>query len=435
MKNRCSVKISQAPSQGVCYNYHRFVMLFLVTIGVTINYLHRIVLGIAAPSIVEEFNIDIAMMGVVFAAFSWTYAMAQIPGGIFLDRFGTKFTYLVSISVWSLFTIFQAGAIGIKTLLSCRLGLGLGQAPCFPTVARVVSIWFPQHERARATAFFTVGEFMALACLSPLLFWITTRMGWRSLFVIVGVVGLLFSLVWQRNYHDPDHIKDETETIENSRQLFFQSHKCGHFSKSDFFKLLRYRQIIGMCIGAFAGNTVLIFFITWFPTYLATECQMEWIQTGFFVVFPFLAAAVGVMFGGALSDYLLAHNSSANLARKMPILIGLLLASNIIWANFTENNLVIIAILSLAFFGQGMSGLGWTLVADIAPQKQIGLTGGICNFTANIAGIVTPVIIGFIFSQTGSFHYALIYIGTIAILGVFSYLYILGDVRRLDLEE
>jgi ACS family D-galactonate transporter-like MFS transporter len=198
-------------------------------------------------------------------------------------------------------------------------------------------------------------------------------------------------------------------------------------------RLLKFRQLIGICIGQFAGNSTLVFFLTWFPTYLATERHMGWIKIGFFAVMPFMAASVGVLFGGWLSDSLLRRGYSANIARKLPIITGLLLASVIITANYVDNDYVVIGILSLAFFAQGMAALGWTLVSDIAPKGLLGLTGGIFNFAANLAGIVTPLVIGFIVAATGSFVGALTFIAVVALIGAFSYIFIVGDIRRIEL--
>ena len=173
------------------------------------------------------------------------------------------------------------------------------------------------------------------------------------------------------------------------------------FSWSNVGKLLSYRQVWGAGIGQFAGNSTLVFFLTWFPTYLATERHMTWVKVGFFAVLPFLAAAIGVLVGGWVSDKLLKTTGSANIARKGPIIFGLLLASLIVTANWMDSNTAVIAVLSIAFFGQGMVGLGWTLISDIAPKQLMGLTGGIFNFAANLAGIITPIVIGFIVSRHG----------------------------------
>jgi ACS family D-galactonate transporter-like MFS transporter len=122
------------------------------------------------------------------------------------------------------------------------------------------------------------------------------------------------------------------------------------------------------------------------------------------------------------------------MARKLPIIVGLLLASVIVTANYVESDHVVIAILSLAFFAQGMAALGWTLVSDIAPKGLLGLTGGIFNFAANLAGIVTPLVIGFIVAATGSFFGGLAFIAVVALIGAFAYIFIVGDIRRIELD-
>ncbi len=161
--------------------------------------------------------------------------------------------------------------------------------------------------------------------------------------------------------------------------------------------------MLGASIGQFAGNSTLVFFLTWFPTYLAAERNMGWLKVGFYAVMPFIAASVGVLVGGWVSDMIIRRTGSATLGRKLPILTGLLLASTIVIANFVDSDQVVIAVMSVAFFGQGMVNLGWTLITDVAPKRLIGLTGGVFNLFANLAGIVTPLVIGVIYGATGSF--------------------------------
>jgi MFS transporter, ACS family, D-galactonate transporter len=431
---------ASAPAAVRTRSRTRFVILALLAVGTMINYLDRTVLGIAAPTMTKELGIDAAVMGIVFSAFSWTYALAQIPGGIFLDRFGSKVTYFLALTFWSLFTLLQGFSVGLKSLLLFRFGLGVSEAPCFPVNSRVVATWFPQHERARATGIYTVGEYLGLACFAPVLFWIMGSFGWRALFLVVGVVGITFGIVWWLFYREPH----DSKTV-NQAELDYIAAGGGlepaggqqtlAFSWSSVGKLLKRRQIAGACLGQFAGNTTLVFFLTWFPTYLATERHMGWLKVGFFAVMPFLAAAVGVMFGGWISDLLLKRTGSANIARKLPIIFGLLGASTIISANYVSSDALVITILSIAFFGQGMVGLGWTLISDVAPKNLMGLTGGIFNFCANLAGIVTPLVIGLIVAKTGSFFYALSYVGAAALLGALSYIFIVGDVRRVELAD
>jgi len=420
----------------------RYRILGLLAAGTMINYLDRTVLGIAAPQLTKELGIDAALMGVIFSAFSWSYTASQIPGGIFLDRFGSKLTYFLSMTLWSLCTLAQGTVTGIGALFACRLGLGVTESPCFPTNSRIVATWFPQTERAFATGTYTVGEYIGLAFFSPLLFALMGAFGWRSLFYVVGGVGIVFGFVWWRFYREPhEHpaANDaELDYIEaggglTRRDPSEQADKHAKMAWRDIGRLLKHRQLTGICLGQFAGNSTLVFFLTWFPTYLATERHMGWLKIGFFAIMPFIAASIGVMFGGALSDWLLRRGKSANVARKLPIIAGLLLASTIVLANFVQSNIAVIAILSVAFFAQGMAALGWTLVSDIAPDGMLGLTGGIFNVAANLAGIVTPLVIGLIVAATGSFVGALAFIAVIALIGAASYIFIVGDIKRIAL--
>ena len=319
-------------------------------------------LGIAAPSLTREPGLSAAVMGVVFSAFSWTYAAAQIPSGVFLDRFGARLTYFLSLGLWSVFTLPQGCATGLYSLFALQFGLGVSEAPCFPTNSRVVTTWFPRQERARATAIYTVGEYLGLACFSPLLFWLLGSYGWRSLFLVTGAAGLVFAVVWWISYRDPHEStgvdQAELEHIAAGGDLGRAARGRLSFSWERVGELLRHRQIWGACLGQFGGNSTLVFFLTWFPTYLSTERHMGWIKIGFFAVMPFLAAAVGVMVGGIASDKLLARTRSANITRKLPIIAGLLGASTIILANQVDSDATDIAILSFAFFAQGVSGLG-----------------------------------------------------------------------------
>jgi len=416
----------------------RFVMLSLLATGTLINYLDRAVLGIAAPSLSRDLTLDPRALGLVFSAFSWSYAALQIPGGIFLDRFGSRLTYMLSVTAWSTCTLLQSAVGGLAGLLGLRVLLGISESPCFPTNSRVVATWFPQQERAFATSIYTVGEYAGLAFLSPVLFWMLGAYGWRVLFVASGVLGLLFAVVWWRVYRSPadsrrvnelelDHIRAGGGLLETT------SSPHAPFDWRRAAQLMRHRQMWGICLGQFAGNSTLVFFLTWFPTYLATERHMDWVNLGWFSVVPFLAASAGVLIGGRWSDGLLHRGASANKARKLPITCGLLLASTIALANFFDSDLIAILFLSLAFFAQGIAALGWTLVADIAPEGMLGVTGGVFNLFSNLAGILTPIVVGGIAHATGSFVGALAYVSGVALMGALAYAFLLGDVKRISL--
>jgi ACS family D-galactonate transporter-like MFS transporter len=284
-----------------------------------------------------------------------------------------------------------------------------------------------------------VGQYAGIAFLSVPLFWITQQVGWRGLFFIVGGLGILFSFVWWAMYRNPGESgyanRAELDYIEAGGGGEYKGQRLD-FRWRHIGALLKHRQVIGASIGQFGGNSTLVFFLTWFPTYLVTARGMTFIKAGLMVSLPYIAAAVGVVLGGLVSDAILKRTGSANLARKLPIVSGLLLASTIILANWVpaDDNALVIVIMSIAFFGQGMTNLGWTVVSDIAPKKLIGLTGGLFNFTTNLAGIITPIVIGAAFQATGSFFGPLAYIAVVALVGALAYSVVLGDIHRLEVD-
>lgn len=413
----------------------RFGILALISAATMLNYLDRSVLGVAKPALTAELHIGPEVMGLIFSAFSWTYALAQVPGGFVLDKFGTRITYGLSLFLWSAATALHGLASGVAGLLGARLALGLAESPCFPANSRVLASWFPQGERARANSVYAVGQYIGLGLLIPVLGWIVATWGWRSLFWLVGGIGVVFSGVWFLYYREPQDSRAnaaELAMIEAGGGL--STLQAPPFSWALLGRLIRKRQVLGASIGQFCGNSTLVFFLTWFPSYLADERGMDFLKSGWAAALPYLAASVGVLVGGQISDWLIRRTGSATLGRKLPIITGLLLTSTMVGANFTDSNDMVIAIMSLAFFGQGMVNLGWTLITDVAPREAVGVTGGLFSLCANVAGIVTPLVIGFIVGATGSFYGALAYIAALGLVGAAAYIFVVGPVVRVTLD-
>ncbi|MBB3956707.1 MFS transporter [Novosphingobium sediminicola] len=414
----------------------RLTVLALISTATLINYLDRSVMGVAKPELVKELHITPEVMGLIFSAFSWTYALAQIPGGYVLDRLGTRLTYALSLGLWSAMTALHGLATGVAGLVSARLALGLAEAPCFPANSRVLSTWFPQNERAKATGVYTVGEYIGLGLLIPVLGWMLAHYGWRSLFFVVGALGIAFAFLFHRLYREPqdsDANQAEIDLIAAGGGFSGGTAPIA-FSWTNVRRLVTTRQIAGASIGQFCSNSTLVFFLTWFPSYLAEERGMTFIKSGWLVSLPYIAAAAGVMLGGVFSDWLIRATGSPTIGRKVPIIAGLLLCASMVSANYMDSNNAVIAVMSLAFFGQGLAGLGWTLLSDVAPKEMMGLTAGLFNFFTNLAGIITPLVVGFAVGATGSFYGALAYIGALGIIGTLAYLIVLGPVERVKID-
>jgi ACS family D-galactonate transporter-like MFS transporter len=416
----------------------RFLMLFLIFVCTTINYLDRTNLSVAAPILSKELKLEPWQMGMLLSAFGWTYAFANLPGGYIVDRLGARLSYGISLFGWSLATFFLGAVHNFAGLFGLRLAVGALEAPAFPANNRVVTSWFPQRERARATSVFVMGQYIGTAMLTPLLFWIAHVHGWRGVFYLTGGLGLAFAVVWFLVYRDPRQSKlvnqAELDEIEAGGALVGGGAESV-FRWSYVWQLFEHRQIWALCIGKYAIMTTLYFFLTWFPSYLVEERGLTMLKAGWFAVLPYVAATIGVFVGGSWSDWLLKRGHSLSTARKVPIVTGFLLASTIFLANFTTSNVVAICILSFAFFSQGVSSMSWAIVSEIAPRQTIGVTGGVVNFVGNLAGIVTPIVIGLILQATGSYYWALGFVGVAALVGAASYTFVLGSVHRLELRE
>jgi ACS family D-galactonate transporter-like MFS transporter len=414
----------------------RLTILGLISVAVAINYLDRAVLGIAAPLIQDQFALNSAVMGVIFSAFSWTYFLGQVPSGVLLDRFGTRSIYSLSLLGWSLATLLHSVATGFASLLGLRLALGLTEAPCFPANSNVIAKWFPRSERGRAIGVYTAAEYVGLSFLSPILFWILNRFGWRTLFGVAGGVGVVAACVFAAWYRDPvDH-----PTVSRA-ELAYVGAGGGDVGRAapvrfDFGQvrtLFRHRQMWGLCIGQYAVYSTFVFFLTWFPTYLATERHMDWISVGLFTALPYVAGFFGILFAGWWSDFMLGRGSTLNTARKLPVIAGLIGASTIAAANYVEGDRVVIAILSVAFFAQAMSSSGWAVISEVAPRAQVGLVSGLFSASANLSGIVTPLVIGAILQTTGSFYGALAFVAGVAAVGALSWIFLIGDIRPIEI--
>lgn len=413
----------------------RWVVLAWLFFLTALNYLDRTNMAVAAPEMAAELKFSAASMGLLFSAFSWSYGLCQIPGGWFLDRFGARITYGISLFFWSLYTIFMGFGYSFLSLFIIRLLVGIAESPAFPTNSRIVSIWFPSTERGTATAVYTSGEFVGLVFLTPLLTYILHAHGWQEVFYFTGALGIVVSIIWYIYYRDPNeckHMNDaERQYIRDGGGLVDMKPKKSKVTWAMTKELLSHRQLVGLYLTQFANTSTMFFFLTWFPSYLMIEKNMPILQMGIYAAIPYIGALFGVLFGGFWSDTMIKKGASLSKARKTPVVMGLIISMTIMLANYADSPKIVIAILTLAFFGQGMAATIWSTISDVAPIESVGLAGGMFNFFGNLAGIVTPIVIGIIVQSTGSFTLAITFVGLIAALGVFSILFVVGHMHRI----
>jgi ACS family glucarate transporter-like MFS transporter len=420
-------------------------VLFAVT---TINYADRATIAIAGPELKKLLGLSASQMGWVFSAFAWSYVLAQLPGGWLLDRFGSKITYFFSIFLWSLFTMFMGGvgfftgAAAVTALFVLRLLIGAAESPSFPGNSRIASSWFPVSERGTAAAIFNSAQYFATVLFAPIMGWLVHSFGWESVFFVMGGLGIIMAFIWLKTVYGPkDHPRvnaAELAYIEAGGALvdLESKGKAAATTKLDTWscikQLLGNRMLLGVYIGQYCINTLTYFFLTWFPVYLVQERHMTILKAGFVAALPAVAGFLGGVLGGVISDRLIKSGKSQSVARKTPIVCGMLLSTSMIVCNYVEADWLVISVMSLAFFGKGIGALGWAVVADTSPKEAGGMSGALFNTFGNTAGITTPIVIGYILEKTGSFSGALIFVGANAVVTILCYLLMVGEIKRFE---
>lgn len=426
----------------------RFMILAMLFIATTINYADRATIAMAGSAMQKDLGIDAVSLGYIFSAFGWAYVIAQIPGGWLLDRFGSKHVYTFSILLWSLFTLMQGaigfftGAAAIAMVFCLRFMVGVAEAPSFPANSRIVAAWFPANERGTASAIFNSAQYAATVVFAPLMAWLVHTFGWHYVFIVMGVIGIVMAIAWRLFVHDPkDHpsiTRAEIEYIEAGGGLVNMD-RAG-VAKTEgpdvgyIKQLLKNRMLMGVYIAQYCINALTYFFITWFPVYLVQARGMSILKAGFVASIPAVCGFLGGILGGLVSDALLRRGASLSVARKVPIVLGMLLSMSMVICNYVDAQAIVVALMALSFFGKGLGALGWAVNSDTAPKQIAGLSGALMNTFGNLSSITTPIAIGYIVNTTGSFNGALVYVGIHALVACLCYLVMVGEIKRVELK-
>ena len=440
---------SAPPRQPRAKSHTRFLVLGLIFLITVVNYADRSNMSIAGSDMSKTLHISSVQLGFIFSAFSWAYVVGQLPGGYLLDRFGAKKMYGWSLILWSLATL-VVGFVGLVStpvlvtvgiLFALRLILGIVEAPAFPANARITTMWFPTRERGQATAVFNSAQYLATAMFAPIMGWMTFQFGWRWGFFALGILGIAFAVVWFGWMNVPSrHRRVSAAEIEKIREggALVDLDESAVLAKSksqltgrQFAQLFTSRMFWGLYIAQYAVNALTYFFCTWFPIYLVSSRHLNILQAGLIAAIPALAGFLGGMLGGFVSDLMLRRGVSLTAARKIPSVIGMLLAMLIMVCPFTNSTPVIVLLMTLAFFGKGVAALGWAFATDMAPKEANSVSGSIMNAIGNIAGIVTPIVIGFVIAASGSFDMALWFVGAHGAVALVGYA-VMGKVKRLE---
>ncbi len=405
----------------------RRALAMLVLAGV-VNYIDRATLAVANPLIRQDLGLSLADMGYLLSAFLWAYAFSQLPTGAMVDKLGPRLLLTLGLSLWSLAQVLGGLVQGFGQFFGARLLLGIGEAPQFPTGARVVRDWFNPRDRGLATGVFNCASTLGTAIAVPLLTFLMIAFGWRWMFAVMGAAGLLVAALWFAVYRNPQEV-----ALSGAENIYrTQGDPPGQRTKvtlAEWKQLFRFRTTWGMILGYFGCVYLTWIYTAWLPGYLEIERHMSVKYTGWAAAIPFAWGVVGGVLGGYLADILVRRGVSPMRSRKYPAALALLgTAGCTLAAAFVESNTLAIAFISASLFLVYVtSTCAWALSSVAAPTNCTASIGAMQNFGGYLGGALAPTVTGLIVQHTGSFTWALVVGAAIGTASAASYLFVVKD--------
>ncbi|KND60533.1 major facilitator superfamily protein [Candidatus Burkholderia verschuerenii] len=396
----------------------RWRVLIWLLIGGVINYLDRASLSIAAPRMIHDLGITRTEIGLLGTVFSWTYAVMQLPAGWIIDRFGVKAVYAIGMIWWSVATWLTGVVCSISALILMRVLLAIGEAPCWPTSAKITAAWFPAKERGFATGIWDSSSKWGPALAPALLVALMLAFGWRSLFHVTGGVGIGFAILFLFLYRNPM----QSKRLSRQEFAYIEAGGGGHErsltgSQLKWGSLFKHRSVWGMILGYFCAIWLWNLFLVFLPLYLLDRFHISMAQMGFYASVPWFGGAVGKIIAGWIAAKLVDNGVASAMGAKRAIIaccsIGAAVCAIALPFTNSITTSIVLMTIGLAFIAATI-GNAWALAGDIAPPSMVGSVSAIQNFGGYFGGAFSPVAAGFIVDRTGSYSLAFVSGGIIA---------------------
>ena len=407
------------------------IQLFAVSIlslaGV-LNYIDRGSLAIANTTIRADLGISATRMGVLLSAFSLSYAISQLPMGILLDRYGERIVLGLGMFLWSA-TQAATGLIrGFASFFAARIGLAVGESPFVVSAVKSVSDWFDVRDRATPMGIVNSATTLGQAIAPPILTVAMLAFGWRGMFMLIGIPGLLLSIVWYTFYRDRKSVPlNETERA--CLDASGPRSKLSGISLSQWLDLFRLRTMWGMMLGFGGINYTVWLYMSWMPNYLEAEHHVSVAATGVIAIIPFLCGAIGMFLSGVIADFLVRRGLPAITTHKTLLVTGMTCSAicTLLVPYIPGATGAAFGIGMALFFTYLAGNSGWGLVQSIAPSGIVASVGTIQNFGSFVCASFAPVVTGWLLDRTHSFHLTLVICSMVSILGALSYILIVKD--------
>jgi len=411
----------------------RWFVVFWLAMGTMINYIDRVNFGVATPTLMKEFNLGTAEMGILMSAFFWSYTLMMLPSGYFLNKVGPKKVLGIAGIAWGAVTMLVAACWNFSSFLALRIGIGITEAPAFPANARVVSVWVPKRERTFASAIFDCSARAGSAFAPPIVAFIIAAWGWKMSFVLTGALAVVWGFLWFLWYHEPsDHPKITASELAYIRQDevvhsdgTIQSHPI------PMTRLVTYPVILKATLGYALYLYVWTVFLYWIPTYLMKVRGLSLKEMGIAASIPYIVAVFGELLGGKVFDKWYDRGASITALRRTGMGIGMFGAAVFIWMCMqAETPFWAIFWLSAfaGIFAFGASNV-WAIPSDIAPYGQAGGVGGVYNFVGNFGALFAPIVTGYLAASAYGFNGAFAICVAFSVIG--GLLFVFNSYERL----
>ena len=411
----------------------RWYIVALLALGTAINYIDRVNFGVATPTLMKEFGLGTAEMGILMSAFFWPYTIAMLPSGYLLNKFGPKKVLGFAGIAWGCVTMLVAVCVGFYSFLALRIGIGVTEAPAFPANARVVSVWVPKRERTFASSMFDCAARAGGAFAPPIVAFIIAEWGWRMSFVVTGAMAVVWAIWWLLSYHEPaDHPRISKSELAYIRQdEVITDAGAVHVEPISMSRLATYPVILKACLAYAFYLYIWTVFLYWIPTYLMKARGLSLKEMGVAASIPYIFAIFMELTGGKVFDKWYAKGASITKLRRTGMGIGMFGAAFFILMCMQANTAFWAIFWLSAFcgiFAFGASNV-WAIPSDIAPYGQAGGVGGVYNFVGNFGALLAPMVTGYLAASKYGFNGAFAVCVAFAILG--GLLFIFNSYDRL----
>jgi sugar phosphate permease len=417
----------------------RWRIAFLLALGVLVNFFDRINLSVSREALHASFGLSLVAFGYVSSAFSWTYALAQMPAGQLLDRWGVRRVGRISAFLWSVASFAAAISPGISWFFAARLLLGVSESPTFPANAKALGYWFAREERGLATAITDAAAKFSTAIGIPFIGLLLFYFGWRWSFAATGFISFLYFVLFYLIYRNPS---EDNQLSAVEREFVMRGgaqpeDKAKARSGSSLGYLLRQRKVYGLALGWGAYNYTFFLLLTWLPSYLSVTHHVDLLHSVSYTSVPWLFATfTDLVVGGWLVDALIQRGWDANRVRQIVLVTGMAFGLSIFGAARANNPAIALLWISLALGGLAAAApVAWTVPSLISPPESVGTLASAVNFCGQIAAISAPIVTGYIVSGTRSFAAAFVTATIILLLGIVGYVLLLGRIEPIPEPE